>query len=741
MPRPACNLTAAPPDRTTAVTGVKPELVAVRSDPWVLAAAGLVLVSIPFTLSAHLSPELTGRSSIWLEAALIGLNLAALVLRGRRSAGAESRSFWFLLAAACGLYLLGNLLLEPFGGGPVPAAVGLLADLSYALVYLALLLALEFRPHQGAGWLAHSRIPLIEMVGGFVAVLAMFVYFVVAPARLGTAGEWTAPFLLYILLDGLVLMSLLRNRRAARAEPWILIYSLLIAATGLLLGLNGLGLLADLGVAKALSAPFFGFETFWFLMHFCVLVASRVPVREGAAAEVGIDWGLDPESGRLRRSSLIVYALALPAIHLSLSVLGWVDEATRQLREMSLLGFLMVFGALALIHLQRLERERMEAREGCFRLFEVCPVMLVLAEGVDRPGRILNCNPLFAATLGREPQALFGEELASFLTPVPHPDGSAPEAEESWEAQLSLGEGAGLPVLVMVRRVAGAGRPVWLVTLADLRRQKVLEERLRQVQKLEAVGRLAGGVAHDFNNILMVVEGYASLLSERLAGVPELQDHAREIKSAARRAARLVQQLLAFGRRQMLRPTRTRLNAEVAKFAHALRRLLRPEIQLVMKLEAVSDEVSIDVGRIQEVLLNLVANAQEAIPGAGVVRIATRDVVPREAEDAGGGAFVALEVMDTGSGIPREFHEKIFEPFFTTKGSAQASGLGLSSVLGIVEQSGGRITVESAPGAGATFRILLPVSEVERGETGNRGQETGDRRQESGGGSQEFVRR
>jgi signal transduction histidine kinase len=662
----------------------------------------------------HVNPEVVGHSGIWLEVSALVLTLSALLVRSRQAAGPESRFFWGLLATAYVLWIFRDLLLLIPGARPVPAPIGFTADLSYAFLYLAILLALEFRPHQGSGWLAHSRIAVVEMVGGFAAVFALFAYFVLAPMRVATSTDWVTPYPLYLFLDSLILFGLVRNLRSSLPGPWVRIYRLLLAAAVLLLLLDGLALFAGLQLIDGLESAFLWLDTGWMLLNLCVVTASRVRLPEGVpAAGTASGWSWDPAAGKLRRSSLIVYALALPALHLSLSVLGWIDEATRSLREVTLLGCLMVFGALALIHLQRVETERSAARDGCRGLLEASPVMILLAEGTDRPRHILNCNPLFAATLGSDTKFLVGRELDAFLDPAEPPGGSNPPVEEPWEAQLRLGEGAGLPVLVLVRRLPAPEPQTWLVTLADLSRQKVLEERLRQAQKLEALGRLAGGVAHDFNNILMVVEGYSTLLMEKLADQPELLEHAREVQSAARRAAHLVQQLLAFGRRQMLRPTRTRLNREVARISQVLRSLLRPEIQLVMKLEAVSDEVRIDVRRLQDVLLNLVSNAQDAIAGSGVVCVATRDVTPDEAGELGGSrGFVALEVTDTGSGIPKELHEKIFEPFYTTKGPGKASGLGLSSVLGIVEQSGGRISVDSMPGAGSSFRILLPVCEA-----------------------------
>jgi signal transduction histidine kinase len=683
-----------------------------RADPWVASAAALVGMGVPVAVLYWYSPDLMGRYSIWLEFLALGLALVVLVRRGLGATRLETRVFWLLIAAAYLLWILADAVLEGIGGASISVHAGLVGDLCFLFLYLALVMALELRAHLGPGGVVNRPLVLVEMIGGVVAGFALFVYFVMIPLRITTSAEWSPSYPFYLLLDALVLFGIYRNMHTAAATGWRQVYQLMGCAFTALLLVDLMGASVGWGVIPGVESAFFGMEPLWLVVHVFVVASARVPVSESPAI-----WDVLPKAmevqpqTRFRRSSLILYALSLPIIHLAAYSLNLMDEGSRGLRDVSVLGFLMVFGALALIHLQRVETERAEARENYRRLFDACPVMIVVVEGTGQPGRILDCNPLFSATVGVDERTLLGRNLASMVTPFPSPGIESDAAEAPWEGQLQLGLDAGLPVLVHQRRFSGSGGPVWLVTLVDLSHQKILEERLRHAQRLESLGRLAGGVAHDFNNILTVVEGYSSLLAERLEQSPELLDHAREIQTSAQRAARLVQQLLAFGRRQLLRPTRTRLNGEVAKFSQVLRRILRPELQLVLRLEAERDEVRVDVGQIQDVLLNLVANAQDAIRGSGVVCIATRDAELTEVE--GGGlsaarAYVALEVVDTGVGISRELQEKIFEPFFTTKGPATASGLGLASVLGIVEQSGGHISVISEPGAGATFRILLP---------------------------------
>ena len=227
-------------------------------------------------------------------------------------------------------------------------------------------------------------------------------------------------------------------------------------------------------------------------------------------------------------------------------------------------------------------------------------------------------------------------------------------------------------------------------------------EQLQQSQRLEAVGRLAGGIAHDFNNLLTGILSYSDLILQELRPDDPLRTDVEQIRDAGQRAAGLTRQLLAFSRRQVLRPRAVSLNAMVTELAPMLQRLLGDEVRLETALDPELGNAWVDPGQVEQALVNLILNARDAMPAGGVVRIGTANV------EFEGEAYVTLTVSDTGVGIGPSAQPRIFEPFFTTKQVGAGRGLGLSTVYGIVEQSGGRIGVDSAPGQGATFTIYLP---------------------------------
>jgi nitrogen-specific signal transduction histidine kinase/ActR/RegA family two-component response regulator len=253
-------------------------------------------------------------------------------------------------------------------------------------------------------------------------------------------------------------------------------------------------------------------------------------------------------------------------------------------------------------------------------------------------------------------------------------------------------------------------------TAEDITDQRLLEEQLRQAQKLEAIGQLAGGVAHDFNNILTIIRGFGSLLM--MAKLPpDAVEATQAIIDAAERAANLTRQLLAFGRRQVMQPRNLDLNEILVGLAAMLQRIVGEDIHIELELYRGALMTRADAGMIDQVLLNLVVNARDAMPEGGKLRIETFRLDPRDVrqpfEDRPSAQQrVGLRVVDSGVGIPQEHLAHIFEPFFTTKGPGKGTGLGLATVYGIVSQHRGSIDVRSTIGVGTTIEVLLPAIEA-----------------------------
>jgi nitrogen-specific signal transduction histidine kinase/ActR/RegA family two-component response regulator len=249
---------------------------------------------------------------------------------------------------------------------------------------------------------------------------------------------------------------------------------------------------------------------------------------------------------------------------------------------------------------------------------------------------------------------------------------------------------------------------------ASEERYRLLFQQLVQAEKMQAIGRLAGGVAHDFNNVLTIIMGYAQQLIDFPEANPDVvQNNAGQIITASNRAAALTRQLLAFGRKQVLQPTIVNLNAIIVDVDKMLRRLISENVEIVTRPAPKLGAIKADPGQIEQVLLNLVINARDAMPTGGTLTLETANIELGQAyadEHAGvrPGPHVMLAVSDTGVGMDAETQAHIFEPFFTTKETGKGSGLGLATVYGVVQQSGGHISVYSEPGRGSTFKVYLP---------------------------------
>ena len=342
---------------------------------------------------------------------------------------------------------------------------------------------------------------------------------------------------------------------------------------------------------------------------------------------------------------------------------------------------------------------------------------------LDVEGRYRYVSPSFESLLGYPAGELLGLVASELIHPDDWPEGW--EWGEWGEGQLRemrmrTADGGWLWVEGLSYEIAGRAEQEFAVIARDVSERKrseaerlLLEGELRQSQKMEAVGQLAGGIAHDFNNLLTVITGYTELLLRRLGREAEASGEIAEVAKAAEQAARLTRQLLAFSRKQILEPRLIVLNHFVAEAQTMLRRVIGENIQLTTTLAGDLGTVSADEGQIEQVIMNLAVNARDAMPGGGSLVMETMNVSLDESyadrhRDAAAGDYVMLTVTDTGRGMDAATASRIFEPFFTTKERGAGTGLGLSTVYGIVKQSGGHVEVETEPGVGTTFRIYLP---------------------------------
>ncbi len=364
--------------------------------------------------------------------------------------------------------------------------------------------------------------------------------------------------------------------------------------------------------------------------------------------------------------------------------------------------------------------DRMKAEEG-LRLFRA--LVDQTTDGIEvvdpETGRFLDVNERACTAHGYtrdEYLALSVPDVDPLMRPETIKDVIQAKREANqltFESQHRRKDGTIFPVEVKLNFVQ-IDREYVVAGVRDITERKHLEEQLRQSQKLEAIGRLAGGVAHDFNNLLTIIIGHAEILLAEPATTQHRRDSALEILAAGERAATLTAQLLAFSRKAIIEPKVLDLNHLVKSAVTMLSRLIGENVRIVKALDPAIAKVKIDPGQMEQLLINLAVNARDAMPNGGVLTFATTNVTVTtesspDLEDCPPGNYVRLTIIDTGNGMTPEVQQQIFEPFFTTKEVGKGTGLGLATVYGIVAQAKGAITVESEVGNGTTFRIVLPA--------------------------------
>jgi PAS domain S-box-containing protein len=350
-----------------------------------------------------------------------------------------------------------------------------------------------------------------------------------------------------------------------------------------------------------------------------------------------------------------------------------------------------------------------------------------IVDGVDH--RIEAANPAFARLHGlKDPADLVGRPFADLLPPERLTDMEQWQLDtegSAYESEHRRPDGNLVPVLVNVTPLSEESRSgSFVVTVQDLSDLKRTEERLRRAQRMEAVGRLAGGVAHEVNNMMTIILGFSDLLSRGGSDPDDQQREVEEIRKAALRAAKITAQLLAFSRQQVLQPTELRLNDVIEEMAPVLRLMLPANVRVETALAQQDALVRADRSQLEQVLINLAFNARDAMTSGGTIRLTTGSQRLNEVEGRRligipipEGSYGLISVIDTGHGMDPTTLAHVFEPFFTTKPVGSGTGLGLSTVYGIIKQSGGYVWVDSNPGEGTTFTICLPeVNAVPTGQ-------------------------
>ena len=372
---------------------------------------------------------------------------------------------------------------------------------------------------------------------------------------------------------------------------------------------------------------------------------------------------------------------------------------------------------------RRAEAWLVEQRALLTALVNAAPVAIV---AVDAEERVTIWNPAAERLFGWSAAEVLGKQL-----PLGEPFDSdeyrpirdrlrSGQSVTGLETRRARKDGSSVDVLLSCApfRDAQADLSGAIALYQDLTEYRRLEEQLRQSQKMEAIGQLAGGVAHDFNNLLTVIKAYSGIIADQMDDANPLKVDVGEIQRAAGRASSLTQQLLAFSRKQVLQPGVLDLNSVSRELEPMVRRLIGDDVQVVLRLDDTIGKVTADRSQVEQVLINLIVNARDAMPGGGTVSIETANV---ELSDGYSrlrpvvvpGKYVMIAVSDTGEGMDEETQSRIFEPFFTTKPAGKGTGLGLSTVYGIVKQSSGYIWVYSEPRIGTTFKVYLPMMEAE----------------------------
>jgi len=691
-----------------------------------LLTVAIIIVALHFAQELFLGTTSLGNfvaNSLQISASF----LAAVSCFGasRRGLGV-TRLFWLLLSCSFLMWTLGNfgwLYYESFLNGEPP-----LGSMAYVLtdirsLFLIMALILEQKEESDSVNVA-SFLDLIQLAIIY-ALIYLAWYYVPSLSETFLGYIWRSAA---IEVGGGVAVVALGLVQAARAPTQQIrqLYLTLVSFAGIL---------AVGGVVGAYEAIKAGHEIvtgswidlFWTVPFLGIaLWAAGWQMRPGFFPTVVKEKSF---AGTLLENTM--FAIAPLVVLLQAAQLG---QGWRRL-SFSLLGVSILCFAARLslsefrefrsaVNANKANLERLEA-ESKFRIaFEANP------EGITitlEDGTFLEVNDAFVATIGYEHAELIGKSaLALGIWTNEHDRAriverlGRGERVIDWEVIFRAKSGKELQMMMSAHPIQLQGQRCLLSILRDVTQQRLLQQRVHQAQKMEAVGRLAGGVAHDFNNLLMITSANLELLQHSEQDPQRVDRYVRQIRNAIDRGAALTRQMLAFSRQQVLTPSVLNLNAVIDDLWNMLPRLLGEDIETILSLDPMLGCVSADRGQLEQVIMNLALNARDAMPQGGKLIVETRNVELNgstgspKAADTPSGSCVLLAVSDTGVGMNSDLQAQIFDPFFTTKELGKGTGLGLATVYGIVRQSGGSITVYSEVGKGSTFKVYLPRVDGEK---------------------------
>lgn len=683
-------------------------------------AIALVVVVAQFLAALTLKPGASQlKYAVVVYFAVIFLATTAATISAVRSTGA-SQIFWAFIASSYGLLWLIDWLWvyyvfvlhreNPFSAFHLTV---------FFLRPVPLMVAATTYPHwkQSAQILYRATLNLVLLLFFWVFLYAYFVF----SYRFLDLSVFRNRYDSFYLWENIFLLVILGGLIADSRPPWRILYWHLFGASCLwtlslqmqnvALHFQGYRLGGWLDVPAVASCCWFVWVPLLGMQLAPQLVETDQPVM--------------PPRKYLSALALLV-VLAIPVMG------GWEvfhGSSSPEMHRFRLLIVLVsfVFMALAFFAKEQIaNRELLDAiaanlrfsEERFYKAFDSSPEGITITTVSD--GRYIEVNDAYLHMMEYERSEVLGqtalalnvwnnpEERTRLVEQLPH-KGQVRGAQASFRTK----SGQIREVELSVESIQLQDEPCLLSITRDVTQHRLLEQQLRQAQKMEAVGRLAGGVAHDFNNLLGVILGSAELLGKDVASNPAWNKRVETIKSTCLRGAALTKQLLTFSRRHVLQPKVLNLNATVSETGKMLQRILGEDIEQKMVLDPTLGAVKADPGQIVQVIMNLAVNARDAMPKGGQLRIETanagfgQNTVPQGVSGRPG-PYVILAVSDTGVGMDAETQAHIFEPFYTTKPAGQGTGLGLATVSGIVEQSGGYIFCESEPEKGTTFKIYLP---------------------------------